>query len=228
MDARPQASGETRNSRKAVIQKVNTNIRPDDGMDHIFGYLAEDDAIELNNINTNKKGGWMKITSVVDSGAGDNVMCKEAIPWIKTEPTEKSRAGRGFSGPGGEFIENQGQKKISICTAGGDNKATTWQIAPVKRPLMSVSKITDAGNAVYLRRKDPCIVNEKTGAKIKLRKEGNIYVVDMWVKVPPEYRMEVDQEGSDKKAAQQGPRSMDLDMAVPRSQSATSFRRHGA
>ncbi len=48
---------------------------------------------------------------------------------------------------------------------------------------MSVAKITQAGNDVYLSAKDPHIKNVRTGQKTKLRKEGKVYVIDLWVKV---------------------------------------------
>ena len=54
----------------------------------------------------------------------------------------------------------------------------------MKRALASVAKITEAGNSVHLSAKDPHIMNEKTKEKTTLRKEGNVYVMDLWVKVP--------------------------------------------
>ena len=50
---------------------------------------------------------------------------------------------------------------------------------------MYVARITEAGNAVHLDDKDPHILNKKTLEKTQLRKQGNIYVVDLWIKVGP-------------------------------------------
>ena len=55
---------------------------------------------------------------------------------------------------------------------------TTWQVADVKRPLMSVAKMVAAGNRVHLDSKDPRIVRPK-GDVIPLRKAGNVFVVDL-------------------------------------------------
>ena len=79
--------------------------------------------------------GWTKITAVVDSGAGDNVLPKDAIPFVQVTPTARSKAGRGFCGPSGESIKNYGQKKVEVKTAEGQSRGTTWQVADVRRPL---------------------------------------------------------------------------------------------
>ena len=54
----------------------------------------------------------------------------------------------------------------------------------VKVALASVAKISEAGNSVHLTPKDPHIINEKTKEKTAQRKEGSVYVMDLWVKVP--------------------------------------------
>ena len=63
----------------------------------------------------------------------------------------------------------------------GHVAGTTWQVADVKRPLMSVAKMVAAGNRVHLDSKDPRIVRPK-GDVIPLRKAGNVFVVDLWVR----------------------------------------------
>ena len=130
-------------------------------------------------------GDWEKVTAVVDSGAGENVMPENAVKFIPIVPTARSKAGRGFCGPSGEHIKNYGQKKVEVKTAEGQVRMTTWQVASVKRPLMSVSRMTAAGNDVNLSDKQPHIVNKKNGQKTALRKEGNVFVVDLWIRMPP-------------------------------------------
>jgi hypothetical protein len=48
---------------------------------------------------------------------------------------------------------------------------------------MSVAKITDAGDDVRLSKAFPHIRNTKTGQITKLRKEGNLFVMDLWVQI---------------------------------------------
>ena len=43
--------------------------------------------------------------------------------------------------------------------------------------MMAVSKMTGKGNKVILQGKDPRILNERSGQKTAIRKEGNVYVM---------------------------------------------------
>ena len=79
--------------------------------------------------------------------------------------------------------ERAGEKVTrSVETSGC--KGAGVEVAEVRRPLMSVSKMTAAGNEVRLSDKNPYIGNLRNGQKTALRKEGNVFVIDLWVKVP--------------------------------------------
>ena len=128
--------------------------------------------------------GWHKITAVVDSGSAENAMPEESVPLVKTSPSSGSKKGKVYRGAGGEAIPNQGQKNIVVRTAEGQVRRSHWQICPVKRPLMSVARITAAGNSVHLAEANPHIKNDRTGETTKLRTEGNVFLIDLWVRVP--------------------------------------------
>ena len=70
------------------------------------GLLTEDDSdqqlLSLEGSADASANGWVKMTVVVDSGAGDNVTPDTALPFIPTAATEKSRAGKGFRGATGK------------------------------------------------------------------------------------------------------------------------------
>ena len=89
----------------------------------------------------------------------------------KTSYLQASDAGIGFRGAGGERIRNHGQRKFKVRMRGGHVTGTTWQVA----------KMVAAGNRVHLDSKDPRIVRPK-GDVIPLRKAGNVFVVDLWVR----------------------------------------------
>ena len=76
-------------------------------------------------------------------------------------------------------ITVRGSSRFELET--GMWREPTWQLADVKRPLMSVAKLVAAGNRVHLDSKDPRIVRSK-GDVIPLRKAGNVFVVDLWVR----------------------------------------------
>ena len=50
---------------------------------------------------------------------------------------------------------------------------------------MSVARMVDAGNVVHFDDENPHIINKKTGEITNLRREGNVFVVDLWHMVPP-------------------------------------------
>ena len=69
----------------------------------------------------------------------------------------------------------------------------------MRRPLVSASRIIQAGNDLFTGKNEAYIMNRKKKENTVLRKEGNVYVPDLIVKVPSDttapikYRpMEVD------------------------------------
>ena len=59
----------------------------------------------------------------------------------------------------------------------------------MRRALLSVAKVTQAGNVVHLSEVDPHILNVKTGQKTKLRKERNCFMLDQWIRVPEKSKL---------------------------------------
>ena len=53
----------------------------------------------------------------------------------------------------------------------------------MKRPLMSVGKMLAAENKVHLEDKNPRVVLAK-GKVVPLRRAGNVFLVDSWVRGP--------------------------------------------
>ena len=173
-----------------------------------FHYLAEDDEDEqasggLNHLASRNAGGtprtWKKVTTAVDSGAAENVMPRSMFLGISTEETERSKNGKGFKGPGGEHIKKYGQQVIVRQKPG--RIRTQEHVAfgrREKRPLVSASHI-QAGNDLFIGTDVAYIMNRKKKEKSVLRTEGNVHVLDLFVKVlsgavaPIQYKaMEVD------------------------------------
>ena len=112
-------------------------------------------------------------------------MSRNMFSEISTEETEKSNNGEGFIGPGGEHITNYGQQVMSVRAPEGFVRKSAWQVADVRRPLVSASHIIQAGNDLFIGKDEAYIMNrKKTKEKSVLRKEGNVYVHDLFVKVP--------------------------------------------
>ena len=70
--------------------------------------------------------------------------------------------------------EGKGEGKVNL--------ALTFQVAEVKKPLISVKRITEKGNQVCFgpRKEDSFILNVETGDKVFLRKNGRgSYLLDV-------------------------------------------------
>ena len=70
----------------------------------------------------------------------------------------------------------------------GHVAGSTLQVADVKRPVMSMAKMVAARNREQLDSKDPKIVRPK-GDVIPLRKDGNVFVINLWVRKDATSRM---------------------------------------
>ena len=60
-------------------------------------------------------------------------------------------------------------------------RKSTWQVADVRRPLVSASHIIQAGNDLFIGKDEAYIMNRKKKDKSML---GNVYVLDLFVRVP--------------------------------------------
>lgn len=59
--------------------------------------------------------------------------------------------------------------------------AIQFQVTGVNKPLASVSRILDQGNSVLFTRDGAgsCIINGTTGARIPIREENRVFVLDV-------------------------------------------------
>jgi hypothetical protein len=143
---------------------------------------------------------WMKVTTIIDSGAVEHVLPEAWVPAIHMEASPGSRAGKRYLSATGQEIPNMGQKKLTVKTKEGQMRGIVFQVAPVRKPLVSVAKMCEAGNDVVLSGKSPHIVNHKTKQVTALRREGKTFVLDLWVRLPQaavDIDMDIDVEMKD-------------------------------
>ena len=133
-----------------------------------FHHLAEDDKDEqvsggLKSSGPTKR--WRRLEESHRSsrlGSGGEREADEHVP-------------RRFKGPGGrENIKNYGQQVMSVRTPDGFVRKITWQVADVRRPLVSASHIIQAGNDLFIGKDEAFIMNRKKQEKSMLRKKGNV------------------------------------------------------
>ena len=74
---------------------------------------------------------------------------------------------------------------MTVRTPEGLVRKSTWQVADVRRPLVSASHIIQAGNDLLIGKNEAYIMNtKKKQEQSVLRKEGNVYVLDLFERVP--------------------------------------------
>ena len=112
----------------------------DDDNDMILGQVADD----------RTKKGLVKISAVVDSGAEANALPENTMEWIPLKTSSSSKSGKIFRGAGRDPIFARGERSMTGRTDEGQSRRIVWEVCPVKRLLLSVAKITKAGNQVYL------------------------------------------------------------------------------
>ena len=61
-----------------------------------------------------------------------------------------------------------------------------WEVCPVKRPLLSATKLAKNGHVLTIKDKEAWIHHTQTGERSKLRREGNVWMLDLWIRKPPE------------------------------------------
>ena len=60
------------------------------------------------------------------------------------------------------------------------------KVCPVKRPLLSATKLAREGHIVYFADTEAWIYHTVTKEYTKLRREGNVWMLDLWVRKPPD------------------------------------------
>ena len=78
-----------------------------------------------------------------------------------------------------KHIENCGEQVMSVKTLEGLVRKSTWRVAAVRRPPVSASHMSDSS----IGKNEAYVMNRKKEKSV-LRKEGNVYVLDLFVQVP--------------------------------------------
>jgi hypothetical protein len=153
----------------------------------LVGMLCEAEKMSQALVNTSD---WQDVEFEValDSGCTDNVCHPGDVPRYPVEDSPGSRHQQGFLVGNGARVPNEGQAHLSLQTAGPEAHGitTTFQIAKVSRPLMSVGRLGDAGMQVIFD-KDQARVVAKDGsvACVFERQDGGLYICKFKLKKPP-------------------------------------------
>ena len=127
---------------------------------------------------------WRRIESAVDSGSVDIVANPRDFHGCEVQETEESRNEEHWVGAGGQRIDKLGEMQVEWFTDDMKKKRTRVKAGKVGRMLWSVGKLNEAGFDVFLTKRNPRIVNTKTGEVTHLIRKGGMFVMNMWVRVP--------------------------------------------
>ena len=155
--------------------------------DIVLNFLDSEDC-ELN-VASNEEQEFLEVLfeAALDSGAGDHVAKQGDAPGYKVEESWGSRVGQNFIGAGGHRMKNQGQIKLMLRAPNGDRGKdirTTVQCADVTRPLLSVSKICDAGMKVTFDQEKAVIIDQKGKEVCRFMRKKGLYVASMKIRNP--------------------------------------------
>ena len=123
------------------------------------------------------------LTVTADSGAGNHVLAPEDIPGYAISESAGSKAGRGFIGVSGDRIDNEGEAELNLAGAYGPFRST-FQVAKVNRPLMSIAKICDKGHTVLFCKTHASVMDGKGKEICRFARKGNLYMIDVTLKAP--------------------------------------------
>ena len=132
---------------------------------------------------------WIDVEFEValDSGSTDHVCHKVDLPGYPIEESPGSRAGQGFIVGNGARVTNDGQSLLSLQGAGDKEHtmSTTFQVAKVSRPLMSVGRLCDKGfDVLFKKDRADVLVPDNTVILSFERQQGGLYVAKLRLKRP--------------------------------------------
>jgi len=115
---------------------------------------------------------WVRVRSVMDSGAAQSVAPPSMAPGVMIEASPVSQRGQHYVSASGGRLPNMGQQKMKVQTNEGRDAMVLYQIAEVSRPLTAVSQTCDNGNWVVYTPEGGCTWNMKTGGKTNIESRG--------------------------------------------------------
>ena len=127
-------------------------------------------------------GDWVRLCSVVDSGACAPVAPPSAAPGHPVRPSPGSRAGKSYNSASGHPLHNLGELPLNTVTDNGLETSVLFQLADVSCPLVSVSHICDHDNRVIFGRSGSVITNLLSGMEVPFERKGGVYVLGLWVR----------------------------------------------
>ena len=130
---------------------------------------------ELNALDNHSR----TLVLTIDSGASENVIGQHVVPECPTRPSAGSRAGVTYVAANGMQMPNRGEKRVKVKTKEGCCCELKMQVTDVRKPLMSVSKICDAGHQVTFTSAGGEIMEIGTGKVTRFDRVDDVYRLEV-------------------------------------------------
>ena len=126
-----------------------------------------------------------ELEMLVDSGATETVASENDVECVPTEEGAAFKRGVKYEVANGTVIPNLGEKKFEAASEDGVTRHITAQVCDVNKALLSVKKMTKAGNRVIFDEDGSYIENKSTGDRLWMHEDHGMYVLKLWVKRSP-------------------------------------------
>ena len=127
------------------------------------------------------EGKWEKVRLYVDSGATETVIGESILGFVELREGLAFIRGVKYEVANGIRIPNLGERSFVGTSEEGFKRQLAAQVCEVNKNLLSVRKITKAGNRVVFDEDGSYIEDKQTGEKMWLEEEGGMYAIDLWV-----------------------------------------------
>ena len=152
---------------------------------HLSREPAENHSVtELNAVGQWRQveNNMVRVKAALDSGALDPVAPPTMAPGVAIKDSNGSRTGQHYGSASGHRIPNLGEQHITGVVPSGAERAMTFQVAEVTRPLLSVGRICDKGNVVTFGSSGGVIVDLVTGEETPFLRDGDgMYQLEFWM-----------------------------------------------
>ena len=115
----------------------------------------------------------------IDSGAAETVTGEHEFPEVPTIAPQGPERKTEYILPDGSVTSNKGEKHVPVVTKEGAQCMVRMQVTNVRKSLMSVSRICDAGHKVTFDKEGGHIQHLETGQVTRFNRRGGVYVLNV-------------------------------------------------
>ena len=149
------------------------------GLVYLAAVSFQDTAGEIHAIEQTRR-----VNIGVDSGAAASVWPRALCADYPTKQTNKSGVKYATAGKDNKHLTNEGERTMMLMMGDGSARGAKMQVTDVRKPLMSVADMNDAGQDVhFLAAGQSYAVHRETGLVTTFTRTKNIFEIN--AEVPP-------------------------------------------